>query len=70
MSCNPIKTKANTTWWYAGISIKHITLIPLGPTRKSLSKAKEDAVRIAIQALLNYKAGLDKELKNFDLLEV
>jgi hypothetical protein len=38
-----------------------------GPYRKSLSKVKEDAVKIACEMLCDFQAALDIEKKNFDL---
>lgn len=38
-----------------------------GPIRHSLSKAKEDAIRLARELLLDHQAALDIEKKNFDL---
>lgn len=38
-----------------------------GPRRYSLQKAKDDAVRIACELLLDYQAGLEMEMANFDL---
>lgn len=69
MSCHSLITKVKTQWWYATVHIPHIRMIPVGPTRQSLSRAKEDAIRMASQTLLDYKTGLDKELKNFDLTD-
>jgi len=37
-----------------------------GKHRKSIQKAKEDAVRIARELLLDYQAGVEKELANFE----
>lgn len=38
-----------------------------GPIRYSLSKAKEDAIRLVRELLLDHQAALDIEKKNFDL---
>lgn len=54
--------------WSANVSIREMSgMFRHGPFRKSLSKAKEDAIRLARELLLDYRAGLAVELKNFDL---
>lgn len=54
--------------WSARVSIREMGgTFRFGPSRKSLSKVKEDAVRLSRELLLDYQAGLDVELKNFDL---
>lgn len=37
-----------------------------GPMRKSMAKAKDDAVQIAHQILLDHQSCLDAELKNWE----
>ena len=44
-------------------------VVKIGEIRHSLVKAQEDAGPLACEFLLDYKAGLDAELKNFDLVE-
>lgn len=53
----------NNDWRFRASSLRY------GPIRKSLSRAKEDAIRLAREMLLDYQAGLAVEMKNFDLLE-
>lgn len=56
--------------WFADASINELSMMMRnGPTRKSLSEAKEDAVRLARELLLDGHAALVNEMKNFDLLE-
>ncbi len=58
---------SNKRWWavvYMGVKgYRPIS----GPIRHSLSKSKEDAVRIARELLLDHQAGLAIEMKNFGL---
>lgn len=54
--------------WSANVSIREMSgTFRYGPCRQSLAKVKEDAVRLSRELLLDYQAGLDVELKNFDL---
>ncbi len=55
--------------WFAGVHIGKIgcAIGCYGPIRKSVSKAKEDAVRLARQLLLDFQTDISAEIKNFDL---
>jgi hypothetical protein len=54
--------------WYAYIYITSgVRFFREGPFRCSLQEAKEDAVRLARELLLDYQEGLDIEKANFDL---
>lgn len=56
--------------WFADASINELSMMMRnGPTRKSLSEAKEDAIRLARELLLDSHAVITNEMKNFDLLE-
>jgi len=54
--------------WKAYASIRETSsTLRYGPLRNSLSKAKEDAVRLARELLMDYKASLTVEMKRFDI---
>jgi hypothetical protein len=54
--------------WYADVFMKgNVMTMRVGPIRYSLPKAKEDCIRLARELLLDYRAGLKIEMKNFDL---
>lgn len=56
------------TRWFAYVYTSHVGNEGReGPLRHSLSKSKEDAVRIAREMLLDHQAGLVIEMKKFDL---
>jgi hypothetical protein len=60
----------NASMWNSEVSLDELNMMMRrGPMRKSLSKAKEDAVRLARELLLDGYAALVNEMKNFDLLE-
>lgn len=62
--------KTSRRRWVADASIRELSgTFRYGCMRKSLAKAKEDAVRLTRELLLDYKVSLDVEMKNFDLLE-
>lgn len=76
LQCLPYKTRNSNDQWRGFVFIKkpgfmfvgdRLIVHRYGPFRYSLSKAKEDAVQLARELLLDYQAGLDVELKNFDL---
>ncbi len=56
--------------WSSDVSIDELNMMMrCGPMRKSLLKAKEDAIRLACELLLDSHAVIINEMKNFDLLE-
>ena len=66
LCCYKHYTRRAECRWYA--SVGHTAAnMRYGPKRCSSSKAKEDAVRLARELLLDYQAGLTAEMKNFDL---
>lgn len=75
--CLLVLTRNSKKIWFACVSINngssgtYYALIKnrYGPKRKSLSKAKDDAVRIACEVLLDCYTSLTAEMKNFDLFE-
>ncbi len=74
MHCFPCLTgtresKTRKCWWYAKVCVRG-QMIPTrtGPIRHSLVRAKEDAVRLARELLLDLHAGLISEMGNFDLI--
>ena len=68
LHCRMNKTMTGKHRWYGRVYIVGInTYVPNGPLRHSLAKAKEDCVRQAREIMLNFKEGLEEELKNFDL---
>ena len=52
--------------WYADVSLQKGSDFRIGPTRKSMDKAKDDAVRLAREILLDYRTAVEKELANFE----
>lgn len=68
--CNSIFTRSAKRRWHADVSICQLSsTMRHGPVRQSLSRAKEDAIRMARELLLDYHAVVTAEMKNFDLLE-
>lgn len=64
------KTATKTFRWQAEVIIgQRSETLRVGPTRKSMVKAKEDAVRLARELLLDYYVCLKAEMANFDLVE-
>lgn len=62
----PIVTK--TKRWRADASIRQeCGTFRTGPIRKTMDKAKEDAVRLARELLLDHHTCLLAEMKNFDI---
>lgn len=58
------------TKWRAEVYVDGITgSLRCGLFRHSLSKVKEDAIRLANEILLDYHECLLAEMKNFDLVE-
>ncbi len=56
--------------WCADISIRRISgTFMLGPMRKSLDEAKNDAVLLARKLLLDFQICLDIEKKKFGIME-
>jgi len=56
--------------WFADVSIQEVShTVRYGPLRKSINQAKEDAIKIACEMLLDYKECLKIEMANFDLVE-
>jgi hypothetical protein len=58
--------------WFAIVSTSehkgyYAAEVRKGPIRYSLSKAKEDAIRLTCELLIDYQVALDAEKKNFDL---
>jgi|GEM_PF-5413698 len=67
MHCYVHYTQMGIKRWYANVSIMHRAATSrYGIKRKSMNKAKEDAVRMARELLLDYRAGVEKELANFE----
>lgn len=55
--------------WSAHVSILDLaSTLRFGPNRRSLVKAKEDAVRIARELLLDYYTSVVGEMSRFDLV--
>ncbi len=73
LHCYPRLTATGLVRWYGRAWITKYPQYPnnarVGGLRHTLGRAQEDAVRLAHELLLDYRAGLDAELKNFDLLE-
>lgn len=58
------------TKWSARVFVREQMLkAKSGPIRHSLDKAKEDAILLAGEILLDYSAGLKLEMANFGLEE-
>jgi hypothetical protein len=56
--------------WMADVSVEQqIETLRLGPVRKTMAKAKEDAVQLARELLLDYYVSIKAEMANFDLDE-
>lgn len=54
--------------WCADVFMKgNVMTMRVGPVRYSLSKVKEDCIRLACELLFDYGVGLKIEMKNFDL---
>ena len=65
-----IGTPTDRWYGYASISIReHSETFRTGPIRKSMAKAKDDAVQLARELLLDYHTCLMTEMANFDLTE-
>lgn len=70
MGCYARITNNRKTRWYAYVYDRKMMFKPrTGPLRHSQKKAKEDAVRLAGEVLLDYHAGLKLEMANFGLVE-
>lgn len=68
LHCCMIETETKKQRWYGRAYIVGLnTHVPNGPLRHSLARAKEDCIRQAREILLNFREGLESELKNFDL---
>ena len=70
LHCSFTGAKGSRRRWFANVyfQIKNeINTLRYGPKRKSLAEAKEDAVQLARELLLDYYASLIQEMKNFDL---
>jgi hypothetical protein len=65
-----IKCYGRNKGWYSDVSIREIASTKrYGPIRKSKTRAKEDAIRLAKELLIDYHTGIVAEMKNFDLIE-
>lgn len=71
LRCIPHLTRSRKVRWFARAYMtgNMSRSIRTGSDRHSLIKAQEDAIQFACEILLDYKAGLDVELKNFDIME-
>lgn len=70
MDCYKHYTINRRIRWYARVFVHEQMLkAKCGPMRHSLDRAKEDAVLLAGEMLLDYHAGLKLEMANFDLVE-
>ena len=68
MHANLHYTGTATKRWYADVSVQQRGgTFRTGPVRKSIAKAKEDAVRLAREILLDYHTSLLAEMANFGL---
>jgi len=68
MDTHVLHTNAGKKLWYANASIVGQSgTFKTGCKRKSMAKAKEDAVRLARELLLDNHTCLLAEMKNFDL---
>lgn len=65
--CGSIYTSKSKRRWYTVVSFGRMKR--LGKIKDTLSEAKVEVVRLANELLLDFKVVVDKELKNFDLLE-
>ncbi len=63
--CHKIESLTRKPRWFARIMSYGLDRVEFGPQRLSLAKAKQDAKRIVGEILLDYKAGLDKEVQNY-----
>jgi len=67
MNCNSWTTLSGNYVWYASVSLNSISSSRRqGPRRRSLAKAKSDAVRLAREMLDDYRMAIDIETKNFE----
>lgn len=70
LTCNQW-TKAKTVDCRANVSICQIANTRrFGPWRKSMTKAKEDAVRIAHELLEDYQIAIEREVKLLQGMEI
>lgn len=68
MYCDLLYTTSKKTKrrWYANVSVREQSgTFRYGPNRKSIAKAKEDAVRLARELLEDCRVAIEKELSNF-----
>lgn len=69
MYCERFTNSKGNKVWNAHVCILGLPNFPaFGLRRKSLAKAKEDAVRIAREALIHYQTCLTAEMKMFGLV--
>ncbi len=69
LHCRMTLTDTRKKRWCGRVYIVGLnTYVPNGKLRHSLAKAKEDCIVQARDILLNFRAGLEAELKNFDLV--
>lgn len=67
LGCYCYKTLGGKSRWMASVYLHHIgKFVSRGPMRYSLSKAKEDVVRLVYEFLLDYQAVIALEMKNFE----
>ena len=68
MHANLHYTGTATQRWYADVSVRELGgTFRTGPVRKSMARAKEDAVQLARELLLDHHICILAEMKNFDM---
>ena len=70
LKCHSYTTVGGNLLWYASVSLNiriWAALRRQGKTRRSLSEAKNDAVRLACELLVDHQVALTAEMRNFDL---
>ena len=61
-------TNKKTFKWYSLVSLfgTYYSGLTIGPTRRSLNEAQEDAVRMTRELLYDYKEAVDSEMKHWE----
>lgn len=64
LRCLHYKTLTGKSEWRARVSINHLSVSSrIGPYRRSLEKAKDDAARLVEEMLIDYHTGITREMK-------